>query len=137
MGYTTDFEGEFILNRPVDGETYNLLVGLATTRRMKRNMEGYGIEGEFYIGNLKPETIVNINVPPRTQPGLWCGWLIDEGKQKIMWDFGEKFYEYIEWLRYIIEKILEPRGYILKGKVHWRGEKRNDIGTIFVHKNAI
>jgi hypothetical protein len=79
MGYTTDFSGEFKLNKPLDPETERLMDGLNTTRRMKRNVDEsiYGIEGEFYFGSGsfgqdREENIIDYNSPPRTQPGLWC-----------------------------------------------------------------
>ena len=31
----------------------------------------------------------------------------------------EKFYYYVEWLRYLIDNILAPRGYILNGDVEY------------------
>ena len=65
MGYTTDFRGSVKTDKPVDEETYNLLVGL--------NAEH--------------------NYPPRTQPGLWMQWKIQEDHQTIEWDGGENFYE--------------------------------------------
>lgn len=149
MGYTTSFEGEFKVNKPVDEKTYDLLVGLATTRRMKRSgldPKIYGVEGEFYCEDRrdsgqqnKPSKgkIVDSNEPPSTQPSLWCQWLIQEDSQTIKWDEGEKFYHYVEWIKYLIDKILKPRGYIVDGEVHWRGEEFRDIGTIVVKDNKV
>jgi hypothetical protein len=34
MGYTTDFYGQFKLNKKLDDVTYTLLQGLGTTRRI-------------------------------------------------------------------------------------------------------
>ena len=144
MGYTTEFRGSFTIDKKLDNETYDLLVGLATTRRMKRSVgPEYGVEGEFYIegggdfGQAKDDTIIDYNRPPRTQPGLWCQWQPTYDKQGIEWDGGEKFYSYIPWLRYIIEKVLEPRGYKLEGEVQWRGEDWSDTGTIVVRNNQV
>lgn len=49
----------------------------------------------------------------------------------------EKFYCYIEWLVYIVTKILEPAGYKLTGTVDWQGEDDDDIGIISVDENGI
>jgi len=144
MGYTTDFNGRFYLDKPLDDDTFNLLRGLAKTRRMKRNVKDYGIEGEFYFnpddfensGQTEDKTIINYNSPPSTQPSLWLQWIPTEDKQHIEWDGGEKFYNYVEWLEYIIEKILKPRGYVLNGKVEWEGED-GDNGVILVVDNKI
>lgn len=148
MGYTTEFYGEFKTTTPVDDETYTLLKGIAETRRMKRSglPVEYGIDGEFYFENdgdfgqsrnPKMGIIVDYNSPPSTQPGLWCQWLIDKDKQTIEWDGGEKFYRYIEWLEYIINRILKPKGYVLNGSVKWYGEMSGDEGTIVVVSNDI
>ena len=50
MGYTTNFQGKFKINKPVDLKTAKLFRGISTTRRMKRRglPKKYGIEGEFY-----------------------------------------------------------------------------------------
>lgn len=145
MGYTTEFNGGFKLNKKLDDDTFNLLVGLATTRRMKRNLpEEYGVDGEFYydpkskdFGQEEDPSIVNYNIPPSTQPGLWCGWIPTEDGMEIVWNEVEKFYNYVEWLEYLIGKILAPRGYILNGKVDYRGEDFYDLGTIVINNNSI
>ena len=142
MGYTTDFAGEFKTDRPLDEETYTLLKGIAETRRMKRDVgPEYGIEGEYYIegsdDHLEQDAnIIDYNEPPRTQPGLWCQWFILEDKQTIVAE-GEKFYDYIEWLEYLINNILEPRGYKLNGKVKWQGEDMDDRGKIIAVNNKL
>jgi hypothetical protein len=144
MGYTTDFDGNFTLNRPLDDETYEFLKKFAHTRRMKRRVDSkYGIDGEFYVdgtgdfGQDDDGTVVDHNKPPRTQPSLWCQWIPTEDKLHIEWDGGEKFYSYIEWLKYIITNFLEPKGYSLNGKVHWYGEDREDNGIIVVKDNKV
>lgn len=143
MGYTTSFDGEFKIDRPVDNDTYNLLKGLNETRRMARNIKGYGVEGEFYVdskddsGQVRTPDIIDYNRPPRTQPGLWCNWTILEDKQTICWDGGEKFYYYVEWLEYIVERILKPKGYVLSGSCKWKGEESEDLGKIVVKNNKV
>ena len=39
MGYNTCFEGNIEINKPVDEKTKKLLKGLASTRRMSRDVE--------------------------------------------------------------------------------------------------
>lgn len=144
MGYSTDFEGTFKTDRPVDEDTYRLLRGLATTRRMARDVAPeFGTEGEFYVdgsgpfGQGRDDDIIDHNRPPATQPGLWCQWLIQDDRQTIEWDGSEKFYHYVEWLEYLIERILYPRGYVLNGQVRWQGERDGDSGTITVSDNCV
>jgi hypothetical protein len=143
MGYTTEFRGQWVLNKKLDDDTFNLLVGLASTRRMKRNIQGYGVEGEFYhkddgdFGQERTPDIIDYNQPPKTQPSLWLRWVPTEDRMGIEWDGGEKFYGYVEWIQYLISAILAPRGYVLNGQVQWRGEEWDDMGTIFIENNVI
>lgn len=144
MGYTTDFSGEFKIDKEVDEETYKLLDGLNKTRRMARKVsKKYGVEGEFYIngkgemGQAHDKTVIDNNRPPKTQPGLWCQWSICEDRTTICWDGGEKFYEYTEWIRYLIDKILKPRGYTVNGNVRWQGEEPEDSGIICIEGNNV
>jgi len=144
MGYTTEFSGEFKINKPLDDDTYKLLDGLSKTRRMARNVgPEYGVEGEFYIegsgfmGQDDEDNVINSNQPPKTQPGLWCQWRPTDDKEYIEWDGGEKFYNYVEWIEYIIEKILRPRGYSLTGQVAWYGEESEDTGFINIEDNEV
>ena len=53
------------------------------------------------------------------------------------WNGGEKFYNYIEWLEYLIKNLLEPWGYALNGEVTWQGEERDDIGKLIVTNNKV
>lgn len=148
MGYTTDFDGEFRTDRPVDKKTYDILEGLNQTRRMKRSglPAEYGVDGEFYFEDEEnygqshtPSKghIVDYNEPPSTQPSLWCQWQIKDDRQTIDWDGGEKFYEYIAWIKYLAQKVLAPAGYLLNGKVEWQGEDSNDAGLIEVVDNKV
>lgn len=182
MGYTTDFEGSFELDKPLTVEHACYLARFSGTRRMKRaerTTEGrpdphreavglpVGVEGGYFVGEggfagqgergfgTRPEDVADYNVPPSGQPGLWCQWVpftkertlrltsVDEGPEegavydRIVWDGGEKFYSYVEWLEYLIAHFLEPWGYALSGEVTWRGEERDDIGKIVVADNQV
>jgi hypothetical protein len=55
----------------------------------------------------------------------------------IEWDGGEKFYEYEDWLIYIICNFLVPNGYILNGEVSFQGEDSEDAGTLIVKDNVL
>lgn len=144
MGYTTDFNGTLKLNKKLSEEDHKFLNKLAETRRMARKVDAkYGVEGEFYVdgggmfGQGREDNVIDHNRPPRTQPSLWLQWVPTEDGMGIEWDGGEKFYNYVEWLEYLIEKILEPRGYILNGEVYWYGEDRGDNGIIKVKDNQV
>lgn len=142
MGYTTYFKGKFTVDRPVDPDTARLLYGLAHTRRMKRNRSSeYGIEGEFYVdgpgflGQDRETDIVDYNQPPRSQPSLWCQWYLLNDSQTIEWNGGEKFYNYNEWISYLANAVLKPRGYKLNGLITWFGEDLDDRGMTYLKNN--
>lgn len=75
--------------------------------------------------------------PSQRQPGLWCQWLPNEDGTAIVWDEGEKFYSYVEWIEYIIKMFLSLWGVTLSGEVYWDGEDGEDAGVIMVHDNKV
>ena len=158
MGYSTDFRGALKPDKPFTPELTNFLNEFAGVRHMRRDPEiikkefpkwkkmcfngELGNDGEYFIGgkgdfgaDFDP-SVLNINYPPETQPGLWCQWVVDENGN-IAWDQNEKFYNYIEWLEYIIKNFIEPSGYIVSGMIEWQGENWDDRGLIIVRKNQI
>lgn len=165
MGFTTKFVGEFILDRELDNETFRLLQNLAKTRRVSRDtsvlvrkeniseqdvLEKYGTEGEFYFSDksghilekgiykrVKDETVLNRNLPPSSQPGLWCGWVPSEDRKKIVWNGLVKFYESVEWIEYIINRILSPKGYDINGEMKCFGEEPADVWEIHIKDNKV
>ena len=151
MGYTTELYGEFEVNPRLDSDTIELLNRLHDTRRMKRDLtkimpkasaDLFGIEGEFYcVGDMFTHTyddsVLDINRPPRTQPGLWLQWVYNEELNVIEWDEREKFYHYVAWIQYLIDAILAPRGYVLDGEVLWYGEDRENLGKIIISNNNV
>lgn len=144
MGYTTDFSGQFQLNKPLGKNMQKFLTLFNETRRMKRKVdEAFGIDGEFFVfgegfaGQTKDDSIVDYNTPPTTQPSLWLQWTPTPDGTAIEWDGNEKFYCYTEWLVYLISKILAPNGYVLNGTVTWQGEETGDVGELFVRDNRV
>jgi hypothetical protein len=154
MGYTTDFNGHFKVEPKLDKETADLINGIASTRRMKRDLhvlatmlkknyleclQKYGFEGELYYDNGQETdpSIIDHNLPPSTQPSLWCQWVYKPEEGIIEWDHGEKFYEYVEWIKYLINRILQPKGYTLNGTVYWEGEDPSDKGEIIIMNNKV
>ncbi len=82
-------------------------------------------------------SVIDYNLPPSGQPGLWCQWIPTSDGRGIQWNGGEKFYHYIAWLQYLIIHFLEPWGYLLNGSVNWMGEDPSDTGHITVENNLI
>ena len=108
MGYDTKFEGEFRLDRPLAAEHSAILQRFADE---SHNDTDY--------------------------PGIWCQWVPSADGQALVWDQGEKFYDYVDWLKYLLTHYLIPWGYVLNGEVLWNGEAPGDIGKITVTKTAV
>lgn len=149
MGYTTDFSGQLRFDREVSEDDKKFLDKLASTRRMGRNVgPEYGVEGEFYVdgglNDYNDPTVIDHNREPKTQPGLWLQWVVTEDRRGLEWDGGEKFYSYVEWLEYLINRVFpflsERSGepvYVLNGEVEWFGEDSGDTGVIVVKDNVV
>ena len=85
----------------------------------------------------KREELQNaINADIIKQPGLWCQWRLDD-ETTLSWDGSEKFYNYIEWLQYLIAHFFEPWGIKLNGECFWQGEDNSDMGKIEITDNVI
>ena len=149
MDYTTEFRGSFQLDKPLDPTTAALINGLCRIRRMKRDLtklgmsqteaDRYGIDGEFFVsdnGINNDASILDYNLPPSTQPSRWLHWHYNDQQQCIQWDSNENFYGYVEWLEYLIAKILAPN-YVLNGTVTYQGDDFEDRGFIAVQDNKV
>lgn len=156
MGYTTDFDGQFKLDHALTPEHLEYLQAFSETRRMKRAAvlsvtrqdplrEAVGLpigeDGAYFVGTDRMEwnaaDILNHNEPPAGQPGVWCKWIPTEDGLAIEWDRAEKFYDYVEWLAYLVEHFLKPWGYTLNGEVSWQGEDTDDFGILVVSDNRV
>jgi len=139
MGYTTTFDVGFGIVPPLAKTDLEFLKKFNETRRMKRvgMAPEFGVDGEFYVGGDEHLNCTDGNEPPSTQPGLWCQWVPTDDGCYLRWDEGEKFYEYVPWLVYLIAKVLKPRGYIVNGECTWEGEESDDRGKIVVKDNMV
>lgn len=158
MGYETGFEGRFDLDKPLEIAQAEYLFQLSQTRRMKRiakiaekdpdpvrkavglpigDEAAYFVGGTGFKGQDRDHSIADYNEPPSVQPSLWLHWSPTEDREGIAWDNGSTFYNYIEWLEYIVEHFLEPWGYTLSGRVDWQGEDEEDKGFIQVIANKV
>lgn len=167
MGYTTDFYGEFQLDRPLVPEHKAYLKAFADTRRVTRDPAiaetlpdpirvaaglPIGPHGEYFVGGTgykgRGHDLSVIRDAPTGQsnymfdggdgqPGYWCQWVPSSDGGFLEWDEGEKFYYYVEWLEYLIKHFLKPWGYTLNGEVGYRGEDSEDRGVIYVKNNVV
>lgn len=85
----------------------------------------------------REEALAKLNADKIKQPGLWLQWVLNDSGTELEWNGGEKFYNYIEWLKYLVVHFFEPWGIKLNGEVEWSGEDRSDVGKIVVKDNVI
>jgi hypothetical protein len=164
MGYTTEFKGVGFWTEPQLRPEHRAFINAFAERR-HMTLDASKIEagptrsavgldaGDHGINVLGDDTlegdkldmgsrinrsdyIVDYNRVPPGVPGLWCQWVVDD-QGNINWDGNEKFYNYLEWLSFLMERYLKPWGYTLEGTVDWQGEDDDDFGRIIVSKNEI
>ena len=158
MGYSTEFFGELEFNKPITDELKDFINKFADVRHMKRDVNklkeihpnwmnecykgNLGNDGEYFIGGKglygqgEDKDIISYNNPPVDVPGLWCQWIIND-YGNLEWDGNEKFYNYVEWLEYLIKHFFEPEGYILNGIINFQGDESDDCGYIKVTNNIV
>ena len=153
MGYTTWFEGGLTPNKPFKKEFINYINAFSEKRHEPRDVEiikrsdpdwakhcldgNLGPYGMYYVGNFDEGVIDRSLAKSYTCPGYRCDWCINEETGVVEWDGGEKFYQYTDWLIYLIENFFEPAGYILNGEFIWIGEDSEDRGKISVVNNKV
>ena len=107
MGYTTDFDGYLETNRPLTIVEKETINDFSDERH----------EASKY-------------------PRIWGHWIIADHDQ-LEWDGGEKFYNYVEWLEYLIKNYFNVWDVKLNGTIKWQGESMDDRGKIIVENNNI
>lgn len=150
MGYSTDFFGKFQLDKKLTYDQAKYLRLYSKTRHYRRQGNAsdlmnklnipFGEDGEFFAeeDEVNPRyrfSIINYNDPPGDCPGLWCDWAPTEDNLGIEWNGSEKFYNYVDWLNFILKNFLTPWGYNLTGYVRFQGENKSDKGYIRIKNN--
>ena len=160
MGYSTSFMGDFTLSRPVTKIEKDYLFKFTHTLRgsydvkqlaadsqemygmpnynNKKNRtpeDIYGADGSYYVGDNFKYLLRNNN--NGLGPTGYCQWILGEDDETLIWDGGEKFYYYVEWLEYLIKYIFGPWGIKLNGTVFWSGDDVLDTGKIVIKDNYI
>jgi hypothetical protein len=158
MGYNTEFQGHFDISPALSRDQVAYLRAFAYTRRMVRSETltsmlddplrtavglPHGLQGCFFVGGQgefgqdHDASILDYNKPPSTQPGLWCQWVPNDDGTELAWDGGEKFYDYVPWMQYLIDYFFKTWDRTLNGQVRWRGESFDDVGILRVVNNTV
>ena len=154
VGYMTDFSGHLTLRGPgknLPRKVINFMHGLNRTQRLARNtdllakkcgitrenaIDLFGPQGEFYFPvneDMDPETILDHNQHPDSQPGYHCGWHIPQGTNRLEWDGKGEFYKSPEWLEYVVGKLAEM-GVVANGKIMYKNNY--EAGILVVTDNV-
>lgn len=163
MGYTTDFEGRISVYPPLNVFEITYLNKFCDTRRMRTEHGPYWVDQPGFAGQDKTPEVIDYNSPPEGQPGLWCHWIPTQDGRYIEWDGGEKFYDSLEWMEYIIEHFLKPGAivstmtnrcptcgrsdesqfdeftfdHVLNGMIEAQGEDPDDKWRLYVNDNIV
>ena len=102
---------------------------------------GYTTKFSGYIGlsrklSLKEaKQVLDFNEDPESisgdHPNSYMQWVPSESLDAIVWDGQEKFYNYVDWLKWIV-KWLSDLGIKSSGELFWSGESAGDTGRIQV-----
>lgn len=109
---------------------------------MERSYKGdLGLDGAYFIcedGKRTPD-VIDYNKSTYGVPNLWCQWRLFSDKEKellsgdveeaeayLAWDGGEKFYDSLEWLEYLIKHFFSKEGITLTGAALSVGEEFGD-----------
>lgn len=109
MGYTTKFTGAVKLSRKLTMAEAKELLEVANSETAE---EFTGIDAYFQ-------------------------WVPADTLEHIVWDGNEKFYKYVEQLRWLCEDWLDQRGIAANGSLLWQGEETGDNGTLVVLDNEV
>tara|TARA_R100001463_G_scaffold15141_7_gene39623 strand:- start:12571 stop:13122 length:552 start_codon:yes stop_codon:yes gene_type:complete len=128
MGYTTNFTGLMALSRRLTQDELDEYNQVWLNDR-------HDTTGEYsgdYRGGLEKA------------PSIYNKWeIIDDVEHGITdihclaWNGGQKFYQYVNWLKFIVSDFLQPKGIYLKGKIRFSGEDVEDAGVITAHLQTI
>ncbi len=136
MGYTTRFDGAFAIAPPLNAAQRDYLINFSEIERRAWPVEALadvpdplreavglplGEHGMFFLGSGGAPDVEPLDVPP-TWPGGYCQWVPSADGARLAWDGGDKFYDYGEWLLFLIRNVLARWGRTLTGRVTWRGE---------------
>lgn len=108
MGYTTEFNGFIKLSRKL-------------TMAEAKELLTYADD---------PDNV------PTEHPRSYLQWVPSRDLDAIGWDGNEKFYDYVEWLKWVCDWL---KGYGIEccGAIQWSGESSTDTGEIQVLDNVV
>lgn len=114
MGYSTEFRGQIEVSPPLSKKEREYLLAFNRTRHCRKDGSPYAVDPPskkkaqlIGIPYESPEEMDH-NRAASGQPGLWCHWIPNQDGTAIVWDGGEKFYDSLEWMQYLIDHFIGP-----------------------------
>lgn len=117
MGYNTDFDGKFTVSPVLDAFQVDVLKKFSRTRH------------EDSTGGTPKEA--------GWPDSYYCDWEPTDDGSAIQWNGAEKFYDYTEWIEFLVRRFIAPSGRVLNGEVRWSGEENGDLGVIRIKNNKV
>jgi hypothetical protein len=107
MGDTgTTYQGALIIEPPLNPREVRALAAFFDSRRIQT--EGGPLDCRTLPG-FHPD-IIDMNRPPKGQPGLWCDLRVSEDGKTLEWD-GTRHTtppDLDKWIAYVIDHLLKP-----------------------------
>jgi hypothetical protein len=107
MGYTTEFVGKIKVDPPLSEDEAAFL-------------------REFADKDHRGEDL----------PGYYCQWVPTQDRTGIEWDEEEKFYDSVEWMKYLIDTLYGDT-HTFNGVIEAQGEDPGDIWRLVVTNNVV
>lgn len=108
MGYTTDFVGHIDITPHLnEGETA-YLEAFRHARHFDRGGSPYDVPGNPLAPDHVGVPTEQYNALGVGKPQLYCQWAVCGSGCCLAFDGNEKFYQPVEWLRYLINQFLKP-----------------------------
>jgi len=114
MGYTTRFTGGIELSRPLSIQ-----------------------EAAFWMATYEGIFDRDARFTVSGMPDSYLQWVPSEDLKAIVFDGNEKFYDYTEWLKWVIDNWIVKWGITANGEMLWSGEQTSDNGVIRVINNVV
>lgn len=115
MGYSTSFDGSVKFSRGLTVEELRDLEGLVNYSTQSDEVDKYSTD----------------------HPDSYNQWEPLSDGTGLCWNLGEKFYDYVEWMQWLINEYLVPRGIHTNGTIRYQGEEIGDVGRIEVEDDIV
>jgi hypothetical protein len=108
MGYTTDFVGHIDIAPHLNAGEIAYLEAFGHARHFDTGGSPYDVPGNPLAPDRVGVSTEQYNALGAGKPQLYCQWAVCGSGCCLSFDGNEKFYEPVEWLRYLIDHLLKP-----------------------------